>query len=57
MAPRKKTAKKTLGKKDLQKTKGGIIAVRNVKQTPGISDGTSNTLLLPAVQNLGDGSV
>lgn len=57
MAPKKKTAKKVLGKKELKKTKGGIIAVR-MTNTAGITDGTSNTLLLPAVQKVaGDGSV
>jgi hypothetical protein len=52
MAPKK--AKKTLGKKDMKKTKGGVIAI--IRTAPAIIDGTSNTIM-PGIAKKADGSV
>ena len=55
-----KKTKKTLGKKTMKKTKGGL---NFTQPNPTITDGSSNTILLsekilrPGTQSLGDGSV
>lgn len=53
MAPKK--AKKTLGKKAMKKTKGGIVI--DGCRPPAIVDGTSNTLGRLAQKQVPDGSV
>ena len=55
-----KKTKKNLGKKAMKKTKGGL---NFTQPSPGITDGTSNTVLLgekvlrPGAPISGDGSV
>lgn len=50
-----KKAKKTLGKKAMKKTKGGVIAI--IRPSPALVDGTSNTMMGALQKKSADGSV